>query len=96
MAVPMDAAASETAAIQFHSIPDQSVSAIVTSPGSTFPLPKRHCFGESDPGEFPLAANPSIVLHVLTACNLDPQDLAKLEARSFGSLILVFQHCWQL
>ncbi|XP_022151806.1 ultraviolet-B receptor UVR8 [Momordica charantia] len=76
----MDATTSKTAAIQFHSIPDQPVSAIVTSPASTFPLPKRHCFGESDPGEFPLAANPSIVLHVLTACNLDPQDLAKLEA----------------
>ncbi|XP_038892063.1 ultraviolet-B receptor UVR8 [Benincasa hispida] len=76
----MDATTSETAAIQFHSIPDQSVSAIITSTTSTFPQSKRHCFGESDPGEFPLAANPSIVLHVLTACNLDPQDLAKLEA----------------
>ncbi|XP_022997751.1 ultraviolet-B receptor UVR8-like [Cucurbita maxima] len=73
----MDATTSETAAIQFHSIPDQSVSTIVTNATST--LSKRRCFGESDPGEFPLAANPSIVLHVLTACNLDPQDLAKLE-----------------
>ncbi|XP_022945356.1 ultraviolet-B receptor UVR8 isoform X2 [Cucurbita moschata] len=80
LAVPMDATTSETAPIQFHTIPDQSVSSIVTNPASTFPLSKHHCFGESCPGEFPLAANPSIVLHVLTACNLDPKDLAKLEA----------------
>nr|CAD1820041.1 unnamed protein product [Ananas comosus var. bracteatus] len=40
----------------------------------------RHCFGNSAPGEFPLAASPSVVLHVLTASDLDPQDLAKLEA----------------
>ena len=41
---------------------------------------QRHCYGSTSQGEFPLAANPSIVLHVLTECNLDPQDLARLEA----------------
>ncbi|EFJ11310.1 hypothetical protein SELMODRAFT_426505 [Selaginella moellendorffii] len=42
---------------------------------------QRLCYGSSSShGEFPLATNPSIVLHVLTECCLDPQDLARLEA----------------
>lgn len=74
----MDATASGTPSIQYHNIVvDQSISTLVVSP---FTRQQRHCFGDSIPGEFPLAANPSIVLHVLTGCNLDPQDLAKLEA----------------
>lgn len=80
LAVPMDATASGTPTIQYHNITDQPITAIVAAPVSTFQRNQRHCFGDSTPGEFPLAANPSIVLHVLTACNLDPQDLAKLEA----------------
>ncbi|KAG9446687.1 hypothetical protein H6P81_012815 [Aristolochia fimbriata] len=52
----------------------------LASPLQTFQRHQRHCFGESIPGEFPLAANPSIVLHVLTGCKLDPKDLANLEA----------------
>ncbi|XP_068665583.1 ultraviolet-B receptor UVR8-like [Aristolochia californica] len=52
----------------------------LASPLQTFQRHQRHCFGDSTPGEFPLAANPSIVLHVLTGCKLDPKDLAKLEA----------------
>ncbi|XP_026662702.2 probable E3 ubiquitin-protein ligase HERC1 [Phoenix dactylifera] len=43
---------------------------------------QRHGLGDSVPGEFPLAANPSMVLHILTSCNFDPQDLARLEASS--------------
>ncbi|KAF5726702.1 E3 ubiquitin-protein ligase HERC1-like isoform X1 [Tripterygium wilfordii] len=79
----MDATTSGTPAIQYHAIPDQPIASIVVAaPVSTFQRVQRHCFGDSHPGEFPLAANPSIVLHVLTACNLDPQDLAKLEATS--------------
>nr|CAB3465715.1 unnamed protein product [Digitaria exilis] len=46
----------------------------------SFQRSQRLCFGDSAPGEFPLAANPSIVLHVLTSCDLDPEDLAHLEA----------------
>lgn len=76
----MDATRSGTPTVQYHNIPDQPIAAIVTSPLPTFQRQQRHCFGDSSPGEFPLAANPSIVLHVLTACNLEPQDLAKLEA----------------
>ncbi|KAK9675483.1 hypothetical protein RND81_11G010100 [Saponaria officinalis] len=68
---------SGTETIQYCNIPEQPT---VVSPRSTFQRLVRHCFGNSVPGEFPLAANPSIVLHVLTTCNLDPQDLAKLEA----------------
>lgn len=83
LAVPMDATTSGTPAIQYHNIPDQPITAIIVAPVPTFQRNQRHCFGESTPGEFPLAASPSIVLHVLTACNLDPQDLAKLEASVF-------------
>ncbi|XP_078432527.1 regulator of chromosome condensation (RCC1) family protein [Wolffia australiana] len=59
--------------VQYHNIVDKPLSL-------TFQRQQRHCFGDSSPGEFPLAAKPSIVLHVLTGCNLDPQDLANLEA----------------
>lgn len=76
----MDATASGTPTIQYHNIPDQPITTIVATPVPTFERRQRHCYGESSPGEFPLAANPSIVLHVLTTCNLEPQDLAKLEA----------------
>ena len=79
----MDATTSGTPTVQYHSIPDQPNTVIVTAPVPTFQRQVRHCFGDSIPGEFPLAANPSIVLHVLTSCNLDPQDLAKLEASGF-------------
>ncbi|KAA8529678.1 hypothetical protein F0562_034222 [Nyssa sinensis] len=76
----MDAMRSGTPTIQYHNIPDQPIAALVASSVSTFQRQQRHCFGDASPGEFPLSANPSIVLHVLTGCNLDPQDLAKLEA----------------
>ncbi|XP_060969203.1 ultraviolet-B receptor UVR8 [Cannabis sativa] len=76
----MDATASGTPTIQYHNITDQPITTIVATPVQTFERRQRHCYGDSTPGEFPLAANPSIVLHVLTTCNLDPQDLAKLEA----------------
>ncbi|XP_021743983.1 probable E3 ubiquitin-protein ligase HERC4 [Chenopodium quinoa] len=76
----MDATTSGTETIQYCNIPEQPiVGSLVTSPRPAFLRQVRHCFGDLVPGEFPLAANPSIVLHVLTACNLDPQDLAKLE-----------------
>nr|XP_029122363.1 ultraviolet-B receptor UVR8 isoform X1 [Elaeis guineensis] len=77
---PMDTTTSEaTPSITFHTIVDQPLS-LVSPLQQAFQRVQRHCFGDSTPGEFPLAANPSIVLHVLTACNLDPQDLANLEA----------------
>ncbi|KAL2616332.1 hypothetical protein AAZX31_08G128200 [Glycine max] len=79
----MDATTSETPTIQFHNIPDQPITTIVATQLPTLQgqqEQQHHCFGDSSPGEFPLSANPSIVLHVLTTCNLYPQDLAKLEA----------------
>lgn len=76
----MDATTSETPNIQYHNISEQSGPPIAMSAGPSFNRQTRHCFGDTTPGEFPLSANPSIVLHVLTGCNLDPQDLAKLEA----------------
>jgi hypothetical protein len=84
----MDATTSGTPTIQYHNIPDQPITAIVSSPVPAFQRQQRHCFGDSIPGEFPLSANPSIVLHVLTACHLDPQDLAKLEASALIMYIL--------
>ncbi|PHT34276.1 hypothetical protein CQW23_26076 [Capsicum baccatum] len=76
----MDASTSGTSSVQYHNIAEQPIATIVTSPVSTFQRQVRHCFGNETPGEFPLSANPSIVLHVLTGCNLDPQDLSTLEA----------------
>lgn len=73
----MDATSSGTPGLQYHNIPEQPASPPVKRQ-------KRQCFGESTtPGEFPLAANPSIVLHVLTECRLDPRDLANLEVLVF-------------
>ncbi|KAF3502441.1 hypothetical protein F2Q69_00041988, partial [Brassica cretica] len=63
--------------LQYHNLPDQPVA---SPPLTTFQRQKRQRFGDSTPGEFPLAASPSIVLHVLTECRLDPRDLANLEA----------------
>lgn len=89
----MDATTSGTGTIQFCNIPVQPITAtLVTSPRSSFVRQVRHCAGDWVPGEFPLAAKPSIVLHVLTACNLDPQDLAKLEASHLIALILLGIH----
>ncbi|KAL3020747.1 hypothetical protein AAZX31_05G160900 [Glycine max] len=76
----MDATTSETPTIQYHNIPDQPITTIVATQLPTFQPQQRHCFKDSSPGEFPLSDNPSIVLHVLTTCNLYAQDLAKLEA----------------
>ncbi|XP_043706156.1 ultraviolet-B receptor UVR8-like [Telopea speciosissima] len=69
-----------TPSLQCDDIVEQPVSSIVAPSLPAFQRQQRHCFGESIPGEFPLAANPSIFLHVLTGCNMDPRDLAKLEA----------------
>ncbi|XP_010502511.1 PREDICTED: ultraviolet-B receptor UVR8 [Camelina sativa] len=76
----MDATTSGIPGLQYINLPEQPVSTTTSPPVSPFQRPKRHCFGDSTPGEFPLAANPSIVLHVLTECRLDPRDLANLEA----------------
>ena len=76
----MDATTSGTPGLQYHNLPDQPVA---SPPLTTFQRQKRHCFGDSTPGEFPLAASPSIVLHVLTECRLDPRDLANLEVLFF-------------
>ncbi|KAL6899328.1 hypothetical protein ACP4OV_005986 [Aristida adscensionis] len=80
MQCPMDATFSGTSPmIQFHGIADEPAS-------HSSPLriaadrSQRHCYGDGNPGEFPLAVSPSIVLHVLSSCELDPKDLAALEA----------------
>lgn len=78
----------EQTSVQFHNIAEQTIASLVP-PAVTFQRQQRHCFGNTTPGEFPLSANPSIVLHVLTGCNLDPQDLAKLEASLFYLIMFI-------
>lgn len=76
----MDATASEAAlVIQFHNIVNDAAS---HSPprDPEVELAKRHSSGEEAIGQFPLTANPSILLHLLSSCELDPKDLAALEA----------------
>ncbi|KAL8532829.1 hypothetical protein ACS0TY_009150 [Phlomoides rotata] len=75
----MDATTSGASSVQYHNIPEQTIASHVPPPAA-HQRQQRHCFGNATPGEFPLSANPSIVLHFLTGCNLDPHDLAKLEA----------------
>lgn len=75
----MDATSSGTSSIQCHNIPESTIASLAPSP-VTWQRQQRPCYGNTSPGEFPLSANPSIVLHFLSGCNLDPQDLAKLEA----------------
>ncbi|KAG8071301.1 hypothetical protein GUJ93_ZPchr0006g46388 [Zizania palustris] len=72
----MDAAAS---GMQFHGIVDEPSSSS-SQLHAVLERSQRHCYGQETPGEFPLAVSPSIVLHVLSACTLDPKDLAALEA----------------
>ncbi|KAJ1271580.1 hypothetical protein BS78_06G138100 [Paspalum vaginatum] len=43
---------------------------------------QRYCFGNEATEEIPLAANPSVLLHVLSSYELEPEDLAALEAAS--------------
>ncbi|KAK3154572.1 hypothetical protein QOZ80_2BG0192300 [Eleusine coracana subsp. coracana] len=75
----MDATSSGTSPVMhFHSIADEQTSN--SSPLRTvLERSLRHCYGDGNPGEFALAVSPSIVLHVLSACDLDPKDLAALE-----------------
>ncbi|KAJ8458140.1 hypothetical protein OPV22_031066 [Ensete ventricosum] len=62
-----------------QTIVDPSLS-LVSPLQRTFKRVQRHCFGDSSPGDFPLAETPSVVLIILTNCNLEPRDLANLEA----------------
>ncbi|KAL5216893.1 hypothetical protein ABZP36_008294 [Zizania latifolia] len=41
---------------------------------------QRHCFRDGAAGELLVTANPSILLHVLSSYDLEPEDLAALEA----------------
>uniref|UniRef100_A0ACD5V7I8 Uncharacterized protein n=1 Tax=Avena sativa TaxID=4498 RepID=A0ACD5V7I8_AVESA len=74
MECPMDATASEAAlVIQFHNIVNDAADPEAERA-------KRHVSGEEAIGQFPLTASPSILLHLLSSCELDPKDLAALEA----------------
>ncbi|XP_031402426.1 ultraviolet-B receptor UVR8-like [Punica granatum] len=76
----MDVTMSEAPNVQFNNIPDQLVPDAARPPSPESQRETRHCLGDPSPGEFPLASVPTMVLHILTSCNLDPVDLAKLEA----------------
>jgi len=87
----MDAAASGSSPVmQCHSIADESTSHSSPLP-TVLELSQRHCYGDGTPGEFPLAVSPSIVLHVLSACDLDPKDLVALEASHTTTLSALFK-----
>ncbi|KAI5014572.1 hypothetical protein ZWY2020_055962 [Hordeum vulgare] len=76
----MDATASNPAVVtEFHNIVND-VAPRSTSPDRELDLAKRHFSGEEAVGQFPLTASPSILLHVLSSSELDPKDLAALEA----------------
>ncbi|CAN8243829.1 unnamed protein product [Cochlearia groenlandica] len=77
---------STTTSLQLHSVAGSPIATAMELTFPSFPCPKRQCIGNfSLPGEFPLASFPSIVLHVLTTCDLCPRDLAKLEASSHAT-----------
>ncbi|KAK8954263.1 hypothetical protein KSP39_PZI001895 [Platanthera zijinensis] len=76
----MDATASgASSSVSYHNLIDQPLS-LVTPLQQILQRCQRHCFGNAHPGEFPLATSPFIVLHILTSCDLNPGDLARLEA----------------
>jgi hypothetical protein len=65
---------------------------------TTLERSQRHCYGDGNPGESPLAVSPSIVLQVLSTCDLDPKDLATsfflCEIPLFQFLIYSCQWYW--
>lgn len=73
--------------LPYHNIIDQPLS-LITPLQQTCQRLQRRCYGISTPGEFPLAAHPSVVLHVLTSNHLDPQELAYLEASACFFVLL--------
>ncbi|MQL81899.1 hypothetical protein Taro_014360, partial [Colocasia esculenta] len=98
--VPMDVTTGEAGPpIQSNNVVDQSLS-LISSWQQAFRRQQRHCFGDSCPGEFPLAANPSIVLHVTCAFFRKPANFApdcKLSLSELAALDLcqkrsIFEH----
>lgn len=83
---------SSPATLQLHSIIPENPIATMELTFPPFLRLKRHCLGSSVPGEFFLASYPSIVLHVLTTCDLGPWDLAKLEAGDASSFFHGFDY----
>ena len=99
MECPMDATASEAAlVIQFHNIVNDATShSLPLDPDAEHA--KRHFRGDEAMGQFPLTANPSILLHLLSSCELDPKDLAALEVSCTITFLcfpsaLEFLKCW--
>ncbi|KAF3518645.1 hypothetical protein Bca4012_101282 [Brassica carinata] len=71
---------SPSTTLQLCSIIPENPFAAMELPLPSFLSLKRHCLGNnSAPGEFFLASCPSIVLHLLTTCDLCPRGLAKLD-----------------
>ncbi|KAG5604885.1 hypothetical protein H5410_026377 [Solanum commersonii] len=84
LAVPMDASTSGTSSVQYHSIAEQPIAATIVN--STFQRQVRHCFGNATPGEFPLSANPSIVLHATCSFFRQPANFAPDNELSLAEL----------
>ncbi|KAF7017017.1 hypothetical protein CFC21_030517 [Triticum aestivum] len=77
----MDTTASNAVlVIEFQNIVNDVAAPRSPSPDPEAELMKRHFSREEAVGKFPLTAIPSILLHVLSSSDLDPKDLAALEA----------------
>lgn len=76
----MDATGSKAAlVIQFHTIVNDA-SSRSSSPDREAEGTKHHCSVNEATEQFLLTVNPSVLLRVLSSCELDPKDLAALEA----------------
>jgi hypothetical protein len=88
----MDATDSKASVvIKFHKIVNETSSHSSPSHPAT-DRSHRHCFGNEATEQCPLTANPSILLHVLSSYELDPKDLAALEASLYNcDMFFVFE-----
>ncbi|KAL8150110.1 hypothetical protein V2J09_019918 [Rumex salicifolius] len=84
--VSMDATTSGTPIIQCCIAEQPLVTALPPSSLEPFQRQVRHCFGESTPGEFPLAASPSIVLHATCSFFRHPANFAPEYSLSIAEL----------
>lgn len=88
----MDATGSKAAlVIQFHTIVNDA-SSRSSSPDREAEGTKHHCSVNEATEQFLLTVNPSVLLRVLSSCELDPKDLAALEASCTTFMFLCFQH----
>ncbi|KAL8161682.1 hypothetical protein V2J09_013171 [Rumex salicifolius] len=73
----MDATTSGAPTIQYHNLADQPIATTIEpSTPQAFERQVRQCLGNTTPGDFPLAASPSIVLHATCSFFRQPARFA--------------------